>query len=80
MFLFRNGEEVLSNFNYNPKRCSLLETESLKKTLKKSSRSSVDYKDIETFTERNIKANRPSIDEGNDAHVTNEVVELIPRY
>ena len=95
MFLHRNNEEVLSNFNCQFQRNSLIDTESLKKTIKKakeddnanlkkrSARISVEFEDIDvrsTYnTERGTVVNISAYQTNPDSSQKLEG-ELIPNY
>ena len=95
MFLHKNNEEVLSNFNCKFQRNSLLDTESLNKTIKKSkeddsaslkkksTRVSVEFEDIDIRsaynTESSISMNISSYQTNPDSSQKIEA-DLIPTY
>ena len=89
MFLYRNSDEVLSNYEYKQKRCSLLETQSLNKTLKKSkdekdikksARASVNNEYYDSLSERNTILSKSTITESSEIITQNSEFELIPNY
>ena len=95
MFLFRNGEELLTDDNYKPRRNSLLDSESLNKALKKKSkndetdikktRSSLIYEEEEMNAIRNERgtiSGKLTVGEENDFNisVSNQKIEFIPNY
>ena len=89
MFLYRNSDEILSNYKYKQKRCSLLETQSLNKTLKKSKdendikksgRASVNHEDYDSLSERNTILSKSTITECSENITQNSEFEFIPNY
>ena len=91
IFLYRNSDEILSNFNFIPnKRSSLLDTESLNKVLKKSKDESDikkpnigslnydEYDNSEYLTERVTTINK-SVNTGS-SEINNTINEFIPNY
>ena len=95
IFLYRNSEEVLSNYSHVNKRNSLLDSESLNKTLKKakdeldlkkkSTRNSINIDEIDnlasTNTDRSAILAHSIMTESNDFNnsLTKEI-DLIPNY
>ena len=90
IFLYKNSEEVLANFNFEFRRGSLLDTESLNKVIKKSKDES-DLHDIkrgaldsivycDEINNRNSLMNKTTITEFNELSSMNNDVNLIPNY
>ena len=95
IFLHKNEEEVLGNFNCQFKRNSLLDAESLYKSIKKSkedekkiirnsARNSFEYEDFDTNvinTERGSVMNKDNSNINREySTISNLTIELIPNY
>ena len=95
MFLFRNGEELLTDNNYKPRRNSLLDSEPLNKALKRKSKD--DESDIKKTKsainddEEEMNANKKergtisgklTVGENKDLNIfnSNQKIEFIPNY
>ena len=90
IFFYKNSKEILSNFIFEERTSSLLDPETLKKTIKKlkieeidirnSSRRSIDIDESQYFTERKTVGNETPNPEAGETMLTNINIDLIPDY